>query len=247
MIEKTESPAAEPTVEAAAAPAAAPSPASEGERPAWLPEKFKTPEDLAKSYLELDQWRGKKEEELALAVLKDRPEAQDKYELPTFDGDLVDQNALAEHPLVGWWREQAFKRGLSQTEFQDGISKYVEALTANIPNPDAEKQKLGENAGARIERVTAWANATFKEADEFAVVQQIGTTAAGIKVLERVMNATRSETGDPLENGNGLPPQQDDEATIRKLMDSKEYWNPTHRDPHVVARVQKFFQTRYSA
>lgn len=37
-----------------------------GERPAWLPEKFKTPEDLAKSYTELEKKLGKPREEVSI-------------------------------------------------------------------------------------------------------------------------------------------------------------------------------------
>ena len=50
-------------MEAAQNPEAAPEPApSEPDRPDWLPEKFKTPEDLAKSYGELEKKLGSREQ-----------------------------------------------------------------------------------------------------------------------------------------------------------------------------------------
>ncbi len=37
-------------------------------RPDWLPEKFATAEDMAKSYGELESWKGKKEEDIRSAM-----------------------------------------------------------------------------------------------------------------------------------------------------------------------------------
>jgi len=214
-----------------------------GDRPAWLPEKFRSPEDLAKSYTELEGWRGKKEEEWAAAVLKDRPEASDKYELPKFESGNVDHDALAAHPLVGWWREQAYKRGLSNDEFKAGVEQYVTALTANMPKVQDEVAKLGENANARLERVNAWANATFTDPQEFAAIQQLGATADGIKALERVMKAAGNSID--VNTGDAGASPEDDEKSIKALMDSKAYWHPADRDPAVVARVEKFFAKKY--
>jgi predicted transglutaminase-like cysteine proteinase len=213
------------------------------ERPAWLPEKFKSPEDLAKSYGELESWRGKKEEELAATLLKDRPEAADKYELPKFESGNVDHDALAAHPLVGWWRDQAYKRGLSNDEFKAGVEQYVNALTANLPKAEEEVKKLGENATARLERVNAWVNATFTDPEEFAAVQQIGATATGIKALERVMKAAGGTVD--VNTGDAGRTPDDSEAEIKKLMESKAYWHPADRDPKVVERVEKFFANKY--
>ena len=41
---------------------------AEPNRPEWLPEKFSTPEDMAKSYSELESWKGKKEEDIRSAM-----------------------------------------------------------------------------------------------------------------------------------------------------------------------------------
>jgi hypothetical protein len=214
-----------------------------GDRPAWLPEKFKSPEDLAKSYGELESWRGKKEEELTASLLKDRPEAADKYELPKFENSNVDHEALAAHPLVGWWRDQAYKRGLSNDEFKAGVEQYVNALTANLPKAEEEVKKLGENATARLERVNAWVGATFTDPEEYSAIQQIGATAAGIKALERAMKAAGGSVD--VNTGDAGRGPEDNEADIRALMDSKAYWHPADRDPKVVQRVEAFFAKKY--
>ena len=41
------------------------------DRPEWLPEKFKTPEDLAKSYTELQSKLGSKDEDIRSAILEE--------------------------------------------------------------------------------------------------------------------------------------------------------------------------------
>jgi hypothetical protein len=156
----------------------------------------------------------------------------------------VDHDALAKHELVGWWREQAFKRGLSQDEFQSGINQYVTALTANLPKMDDEVKKLGENATARIERINNWANTTFDDKEEFAAVQQLGTTAVGIKALERMMRGGKDATID-VNNGDAGRPAEESEAEIRKLMESKAYWHPADRDAKIVKRVEDYFAKKY--
>ena len=60
------------------------------ERPEWLPEKYKTGEDLAKAYKELESKLGTKDEDIRSQVLKeieeesfkDRPESVGDYQLP---------------------------------------------------------------------------------------------------------------------------------------------------------------------
>src|SRR6056300_1544635 len=65
------------------------------ERPEWLPEKYKTGEDLAKAYKELESKLGTKEEDLRAKFMeeiqseafKDRPESAGDYQLPDFVDD----------------------------------------------------------------------------------------------------------------------------------------------------------------
>ena len=44
---------------------------SMGERPAWLPEKFKTAEDMANSYSQLESKISQKEDDIKSQVMKD--------------------------------------------------------------------------------------------------------------------------------------------------------------------------------
>ena len=63
---------------------------SMGERPAWLPEKFKSAEDMAESYSQLEGKISQKEEDIRSNIMKeleadaykDRPPTKGEYILP---------------------------------------------------------------------------------------------------------------------------------------------------------------------
>ena len=99
------------------------------DRPEWLPEKYKTGEDLAKAYKELESKLGTKEEdfrakfmeEIQSEAFKDRPETAGDYQLP----DFVDQEQAVDNDLLRWWSEHSFENGYSQDEFQKGLEMYT--------------------------------------------------------------------------------------------------------------------------
>ena len=113
------------------------------ERPEWLPEKYKTGEDLAKAYSELSSKLGSKEEDIRNSLLEElqqeafsnRPESAGDYELP----DIIDAEASVDNELLKWWSEHAFENGFSQEEFQQGIEMYAQSVgTDNGPDLEAE-------------------------------------------------------------------------------------------------------------
>lgn len=213
----------------------APPPAAPGDRPGWLPEKFKSPEDLARSYGELEKRLSGRDEELKAKWeaerLAGRPEKPDAYKLPEVPGVADDQ------PLTSWWRGFAHEAGLSQEQFEKAISAYTEAMAASQPKPEAEIAKLGDNAAARLQALSLWAGKTF-DAEELEAVRRAATTAAGVRALEKLMGSAAPTDERAFEAAG---PAEDDEATIRKLMDSKAYWSPNDRDPAVMKRVEDFY------
>jgi hypothetical protein len=219
----------------AAAPASAP------DRPTWLPEKFKSPEDLARSYSELEKTFGRKEEELRAKFeqerLARRPEKPDAYKLPDVSGVADDA------PLTQWWRNFAHETGLSQEQFEKAVAAYTETVQAALPKPEQELAKLGENAPARTQAVGLWASKTF-DAEEMDAIKRACTTAAGVRAMERVMAlANNQPTGERAFEMSGPP--QDDEAAIRSLMLDRRYWSSADRDPAIVKRVEDYFARQY--
>ena len=82
------------------------------DRPEWLPEKYKSGEDLAKAYKELESKLGTKDEDIRSEVLKeieaesfkDRPDSAGDYLLP----DYVDEESAIDSEVLKWWADHAF-------------------------------------------------------------------------------------------------------------------------------------------
>ena len=224
-------------------------------RPEWLPEKFWVEnrpayELLAKSYGELetkfrskeDDLRTKLIDELSSEALAARPEAPDKYELPAMEG--LDVQELAQHPMTKWWSEFAFENGFDNETFQKGIGMYLEARMGDIPNPEVEMKALGDNAAARTEAVGLWVGKTF-EGEEVEAIERLCTTAAGVKVMERVMKLM-NDSGDESVLRPGMA-EEVTEADINKMMQDRRYWSPSDRDPAYIKKVESFFQKKYGS
>lgn len=217
------------------------------DRPEWMPEKFWTPEgpnveNLAKAYATLEKNRANPDElkqQWEAERLAGRPEAPDKYALP--EDDAFDAEALAASPVVELWRKAAFDAGLGQDQFNAVLTDYAKHEMERIEAHRTEEMgKLGENAKARAEAVGLWASKQFGEGEKFDAIAQVCTTAAGVEAIEQLMGMLRDGPGN--DNFEDSAPQAETLADIRKLMDSREYWDPQKRDPAVVARVEAFFK-----
>lgn len=208
-----------------------------GEIPEGLPERFLKdgkPDfaNLTKSYVELDrQFKTKTEdlkEQLKAEMFKDRPAEAKDYKIP----DGLDGEA----PILGWWAEQAHTMGLSQKQYDEGIAKFIEHVGGSI-DPSQEIAKLGENGQARVDAVDAWVTKTFTEPDELKAILLLGSTASGVKVLERLMGAKVPTMDDDSVVEAGLT--ADD---LRKMQGDPRYWDATKRDPAFVKKIEEGWQ-----
>lgn len=91
-----EAPKSDPSAEA---PSPSPSQGSEeqksGDRPSWLPEKFKTAEDMAKAYSELESKQGKKTEaDPEIPRVEGKPITAD--ELQSFQAEYTEKGGLSD-------------------------------------------------------------------------------------------------------------------------------------------------------
>lgn len=213
-------------------------------RPEWLPEKFNTPEDLVTSYASLESKLGKGEEELRKTIIEelhqekwaDRPETAGAYQLP----DSIDEQEAVGNELLNWWSNFAFENGYGQDKFAEGIEMYSNAINAHLPDLDAEKTKLGENADARIEAVQLWAGKFFQE-DQLDALERLGETASGIEVLEKIMSTINSNSV----SANIESAAQINEAELRSMMLDPRYHKQGERDPAFVKQVQDGFAQLY--
>lgn len=230
--------------EESAAPVETSSESLMSERPTWLPEKFKTPEDLVSSYSQLESKLGKSQEEIRQQVMQELeaevangvPETAGDYTIPENIPEELSENS----DFLNTVASLAHKLKLNQEEFNDALGEFAE-LVPKGPDLNAERQKLGENAGARIEAVGLWANKFFPE-DLSNEILRIGQTAEGVMVLETVMQKLSSEN--PLSSSQTKPTYLD-EGELRSMMQDPRYWHPTQRDRSFIKQVDEGFSKLY--
>ena len=212
---------------------------------AALPEKFKSIEDMVESYSNLESKIGAKEETFRDQFMKEmeeqayanRPADVGDYVLP----DSIDDEMATDNPLLQWWANQAFENGYSQDEFAEGIEMYVNAINTDVPDYDAEVEKLGDNASARTEAASLFANQFFPE-EMLGAVERMCETAEGIMVLEHVMDAMRE--GGP--SNGAVEVSRETEADLRQMMLDPRYHDPARRDPTFVKQVDDGFKRMFT-
>lgn len=163
--------------------------AQETDRPGWLPEKFKTAEDLAKSYTEL-------EKQISTKVPKE------------YDFSITKDVGLAEMPqdLVGEVSEVFRKAKFSQDQVKTALALYADQIAkvqdqiASQPRVDLQKEEAslkgqwGNDYAKRIEAVKKFATTI----PERVLQQPLVDTAEGIMFLEQLMEGNRMPN--PIQN-----------------------------------------------
>jgi hypothetical protein len=213
-------------------------------RPEWLPEKFESPEAMAKSYGELESWKGKREDDLRNEIISQmeqeayssRPATAGDYAMP----EIVDEEMAVDNSLFQWWTNHAYENGYSQEEFEDGIQQFNDALEAMQPDLEAETKALGDNADARIEAVSLWSQKFFP-AEYEDVILGIGTSAKGIEMMEFLMQNVK----DASVSGDAGVSARTTEDDLRTKMQDPRYWNPVKRDIAFVKEVDEGFSQLY--
>ena len=214
------------------------------DRPEWLPEKYKTGEDLAKAYKELESKLGNKdeslrkeiEEELNVKRYENRPENKGDYKLP----EGIDEGEAVESELMQWWAEHSFENGYSQEMFETGIEKYMQAFGQEAVNIDDEMIKLGDQALARTDAASAFATKFFPK-EVIPAIERMAETHEGIIALEHIMDSLKS----PSLNQETDVAATINESDLRTMMNDERYHNPTKRDPAYVKNIEDGFKKLY--
>jgi len=210
-------------------------------RPEGLPEKFNTWEDMAKSYSEIESWKGKKEEDIKAGLLQEleteaysnRPSTSGDYQIP----EVLDEGEAATNPLLKWWADYSWENGLSQDEFNEGITKWAEHTGSNQPDLEAVKKSLGDNANLRVEATQLFVQKFFP-ADLQDAVAELGSTAEGIKALELIQRSMQQTNVNPQATA---PSKTTIEDLMTKMKDPR-YYDPTRRDRAFVQEVTDGFK-----
>tara|TARA_R110000822_G_scaffold95981_1_gene218916 strand:- start:413 stop:1168 length:756 start_codon:yes stop_codon:yes gene_type:complete len=205
--------------------------------------KYKTSDDLAKAYKELESKLGTKEEDLRKSIMgeieteafKDRPESVNDYVLP----DTVDSSE--ENELLSWWSAHAFENGFGQEEFEKGIEMYAQSVGNDSgPNLEAEAAKLGENSSTRIESANLFATKFFP-AEAIPAIERMCESHEGIIALEHIMREMKEPSfSEATSQTSGLNSQ-----ALTEMMQDERYHNPAKRDRHFIAQVDAGFKSLY--
>lgn len=150
-----------------------------GNRPDWLPEKFKSVAHLAKSYTELEKKVGT------------APEDYDLTKSRYLDPDYV--------PFLELKQLAKDKRVPKEVmdKMVESVDKYMDEFT---PDYSGEVKKLGDNAKGRIEILDNWAKANLSENSYEALTSNL-KTADAIVALEELRGKMMSNTPQ-VPNGN---------------------------------------------
>jgi len=177
--------AAEEVVESTEVEAAAP---EEGEKPEWLKDKYKSVEDQAKAYAELEKKFG---------GFTGSPEGEYEIKAPE---DLPGEFDM-EDPRLEWFQNVAKETNMSQATFDQMLHGFAK-MEVEANDPEAAKnieiQALGKNANARLRDLGDWGKANL-DTNQYEGFKGLATTAAGVEVLEALI-AKSSEGKMPTSN-----------------------------------------------
>jgi|SRR5579872_1077980 len=182
-----------------------------GDRPSWLPDKFKTVADMAKSNAELEKRLGTV------------PENYDFSKSKFLDPDYVPFQEL----------QVAAKEKRVPLEFIDkmieSVDKYVDEFRIDSGE---ELKKLGDNARERVQILDNWAKANLSKESYEGLTESLNNADA-IKALEELRGKMMSNTAQvPNNNGNVQGSSQSLEEVKMELVNNLQKYkdDPKYRD-----------------
>lgn len=152
-------------------------PVVESERPAWLPEKFKEPEALAKSYVELEK-----------VLLEKGKIAPESYEV-----NLEGISINTEDDLFSGFAALAKEAKFSNEQFNNVLKFAAESGMLDMPNMEAEIEKLGPQGQEILGELTQFAERNLS-VEEQEVLKDMAYTAEQVNLLNKLVK--RATVGD---------------------------------------------------
>lgn len=173
-----------------------------GARPSWLPDKFKSVADLAKSNAELERRLGT---------------APDKYDLTK--SKFLDPDYVPFQDLQNFAKEKRVSQEVMD-KFIESVDKYVDEFRTDY---SAELNALGENAKDRVELVDNWAKANLSKESYEALSSSINS-AGSIIALEELRGKFMSNNPQiPNHNGSIAAPVSLDDLKTELSTNLQKY------------------------
>jgi hypothetical protein len=224
------------------------------ERPADLPEKFWHPENglnltaLNKGYTTLESTRAQYKQELETRLREELkgqlPKAPEKYELPEVKIEGAPEG-FAYNPQNDPVVQAFIENGKDLNVPQEAVNKLIErrAMAEKdrfLATGKEVRDVLGENATARIDKLTARLKAALSE-EEFGTISSLVSSPKAVVALEKMVGNSAT----PTSGTNGASPEIT-EAKLKRMMGDPRYYDPVQRDPEYVAEIEKGFDQLYS-
>ena len=163
--------------------------------------KYKDVASLEAGYKELSAKLGERPEierdnliEAYKAELrKDVPENSTDYSYTPPEGLLPEGAEFSfkpDDPTFKAWQEWSHKIGLTPEQFNEATTFYVQNELDMMPNKNAELEKLGENAQARLDRLDMWAGRHLSP-EGYKAITLAASTADVVMALEQMIKMTR--------------------------------------------------------
>lgn len=177
----------------------------ESQRPEWLLPKFKTPEDQAKAYIELEKMKGKQESPPSPEKKEDAPQAG---EAPKADDGAVKEE-LAKHKIDfdALTEEYGENNGLKPESYKAleaaGIPKNVvdDYIAGQVAKADAFNNQVYESVGGQetFNAMIEWAKGNMSPADIEAYNKSLdgGPDQAKLAVAGLHANYIKATGGSP--------------------------------------------------
>lgn len=205
-------------------------------------------ESLASSYNALEKKFSQKVEDLTKTIKSDldtekTTNAPQEYKLNIPDVGPTKINVDKDMEIVQWWEQTAKTNHFTQDQYDQGVKAFVEHASKNLPNPELEMQKLGDNGKARVEAADLWSKKHLSS-DAYAAVQRVATTAEGVKAVEELMKLNQATSMPTAQTAIETSPSSDD---LRSMLNDPRYYDSAKRDPAYVKRVTELYEKTYKA
>jgi len=204
-------------------------------------------ENLASSYNSLESKLGSRTEDLSKQIRTDLENERlskvpESYKLNVPEMDENTKVTISEDmPIVQWWGKTAKDAGLSQEQYDAGVNAFIQNATANLPNPDLEKQKLGDAGKERVEAANMWSKKHLSP-DAYNAISSFASTADGVKALEEVMKLTKDSSMPTAPTQVDVAASMDD---LKSMLNDPRYYDSARRDPAYVRRVTELYEKAF--
>jgi hypothetical protein len=173
-----------------------------GDRPDWLPEKFKSVADMSKSYNELERRVGS---------------APNEYDISKGES-WIEPDYGPIQDMLEYAKTKHVPQDVMDKMFES-VGKYLDEFNVD---PTEERAKLGEKAEERLQVIDNWAKSNFS-AETYEALTSNLRTADAIKAIEEVRNKMNSNAttipNSTHDSSQSAPSLQDIQAEMNKNLD----------------------------